>query len=183
MKPFPIVKGHHYFEAQEKGESVIAVTRKHWLSLTSPFVIASLTAIVLLVFSGMVFATGEKIFGDFDNALLAVTEVLILLYIILAAFSTWLIRYLNVIILTNKHLVDVSQKAFFARSISTLALQDIEDVTIDKHGFLQTIFDFGNLKIQTAGELPNFELKSIADPETVQRRIMEAKASRENISN
>lgn len=176
MRAFPIIKGHRYFEAQEQQEEVVLVTRKHWLSLISPFILAFLMAAVLLFFANMALNMGEQILGEFDGAAVGAFEILIILYIILAAFGTWLIRYLNVIIITDKHLVDISQKAYFARSVSTLELQDIEDVSIYKKGFLPTVFDFGNLNIQTAGELPNFELKSVADPETVQRQIMEIKA-------
>lgn len=179
MKSFPIIRGHRYFEAQEQEEEVVLVTRKHWLSLTSPFILAMLVAVILLVFARMALNTGEEIFGEFDGAVTGAFETIVVLYIILGAFGTWLIRYLNVIIITDKHLVDVSQKAYFSRSVSTLALQDIEDVSIEKNGFLPTFFDFGNLKIQTAGELPNFELKSVADPESIQRQIMEIKARAE----
>lgn len=176
MSRLPIIKGHRYFEAQEKEEGVLLITRKHWLALSSPFMIGFVVAVILLLFVALVLDTGEMILGDIDDTLVEAFRSLLLLYIVLAAFSVWLIRYLNVIVVTSKHLVDISQKAFFVRSVSTLALQDIEDVSIDKNGLLPTILDYGNLKIQTAGELPNFELKSIADPETVQREIMEAKA-------
>lgn len=179
MKAFPVMQGHRYFESQEQAESVILLTRKHWLSLASPFLVGVFVIAILLVFSSLALATGERIFGDFGEAAKGAFEVLLTLFIVLASFCTWLIRYLNVIIVTDKHIVDVSQRAFFARSVSTLSLGDIEDVSIDKNGFLPTLFDFGNLKIQTAGELPNFELKAIADPETVQRQIMEAKARAE----
>lgn len=180
MRPLPIIKGHRYFEAQEREEGVLLITRKHWLALTSPFMIGFVTAVILLVFANLMFDSGEKIFGDMDDTLVEAFRSLLILYIVLASFSTWLIRYLNVIVVTSKHLVDISQKAFFVRSVSTLALQDIEDISIDKNGLLPTVLDYGNLKIQTAGELPNFELKSIADPETIQREIMEAKAAVES---
>lgn len=176
MRPLRIVKAHRYFESQEKDEWVIMVTRKHWLALISPFILGALVVVVLIVFSRLVLDTTAGLVGDLDDIAVSAFELLIVMYAVLASFGAWLIRYFNVVVLTNKHIVDVSQKAFFARSVSTLALENIEDVSIDKNGFIGTIFDYGDLKIQTAGELPNFELKSVADPERVQRIIMEAKS-------
>lgn len=179
MKKFPIIQGHRYFESQEQAEEVILLTRKHWLALITPFIYGLFVSVILVVFFDLALKTGEEIFGDFSDGGVEAFKVLLVMFIVLVSFSSWLIRYLNVIIVTNKHLVDVSQRAFFVRSVSTLALQDIEDVSIAKKGLLSTVFDYGNLKIQTAGELPNFELKTVADPETVQRQIMECKAKRE----
>ena len=176
MRPLRIVKTHRYFESQEADEWVIMVTRKHWLALISPFILGAMVAVVLIVFSRLVLSTTEGLIGDLDDIAVSAFELLIIMYVLLSSFGAWLIRYFNVVALTNKHIVDVSQKAFFARSVSTLALENIEDVSIDKNGFVGTIFDYGDLKIQTAGELPNFELKSVADPERVQRIIMEAKS-------
>ena len=175
MRPLRLVKNYHYFESQEEDEKVIMITRKHWLILVLPFVMTTFTAALLVYFFWTAFSKGELMTGKLDDSAKMAFMMLVILYSILVAFGSWLTRYLNVLILTNKHIVDVSQKAFFTRSVSTLELKNIEDVCIDKNGFFATIFDYGNIKIQTAGELPNFELSSIADPEKVQRTIMEAK--------
>lgn len=176
MKPLKIIKNFRYFESQEEGEWAIMITRKHWLALVSPFAWGILAALIFIVFFRLALESGERSFGVFNNDAMSAFEVLVVMYAAFFSFGAWLIRYFNGIILTNKHIIDISQKAFFARSVSTLALGNIEDVNIDKNGFLATIFDYGDLKIQTAGELPNFELKKVADPERVQRLIMDAKA-------
>lgn len=179
MRPLKIFKEHRYFESQEKGEHVILITRKHWLPLISPFLLGLLTTVVLIFFFGEAIDVGDRIFGGIDPAIVSAFNVLLIMYVVLSAFGAWLVRYFNSIILTNKHMVDVSQGAFFARSVSTLALENIEDVSINKTGFLATILDYGNLRIQTAGELPNFEIRQVADPETIQKKIMEAKENLE----
>lgn len=175
MRPLRLVKNYHYFESQEEDEKVIMITRKHWLMLVLPFIVATFSGALLIYFFWTAFSKGELMTGKLDSSAKIAFALLVVLYVLLVAFGSWLTRYLNVLILTNKHIVDVNQKAFFARSVSTLELKNIEDVCIDKNGFFATIFDYGNIKIQTAGELPNFELSGVADPEKVQRTIMEAK--------
>jgi uncharacterized membrane protein YdbT with pleckstrin-like domain len=175
MKPLRIIKDFRYFESQEEGEWVIMITRKHWLALVSPFIWGIFIALILVIFSRLVLDSGERYLAAISDNAASAFEVLIVMYATLVSFGTWLIRYFNGLVLTNRHIIDVSQRAFFARSVSTLALENIEDVNIDKNGFLATIFDYGDLRIQTAGELPNFELKMVADPERVQRLIMNAK--------
>jgi len=175
MRPLKLINNFRYFESQEKDEKVVLITRKHWLMLIYPFILGTFVSFLLIYFVRLSVSSGELTFGTIDPNARVSFELIVVLFVILVAFGSWIVRYLNVLILTNKHIVDVSQKAFFVRTVSTLALSEIEDVVIDKSGILATVLDYGNIKIQTAGELPNFELKSIADPETVQRKIMEEK--------
>jgi len=40
----------------------------------------------------------------------------------------------------------------------------IQDIKAKKAGLLQTFFDYGDIFVQTAGELPNFEIESVPHP-------------------
>lgn len=176
MNPVKLVQGHRYFETQEKSEKVILIVRLHWSVLILPFVYGTLATAVIVGFAYLALQNGFSsasipFAGLIFRAVLSLSFLFGTFYI----FSSWLTRYLNVFILTNEHIVDIKQIAFFSRKISTLALDSIEDVAIQKKGLLPSLFDFGDIMIQTAGELPNFVLKRIADPEGIQRAIMEAK--------
>jgi hypothetical protein len=49
----------------------------------------------------------------------------------------------------------------------------VEDVTFIKKGVLQNFFDFGDIHIQTAGTLPNFDFHAIPDPEGSLKQILD----------
>ncbi len=176
MNPVKLVHGYRYFETQEKTEKVILIVRLHWSVLILPFIFGTIATVAVSGFAYLVLQNGFSSASiPFADLIFRAIFSLTILFGILYIFSSWLTRYLNVFILTNEHIVDIKQIAFFSRKISTLSLDSIEDVTIQKKGILPSLFDFGDVMIQTAGELPNFTLKMIADPEGVQRAIMEAK--------
>jgi uncharacterized membrane protein YdbT with pleckstrin-like domain len=60
--------------------------------------------------------------------------------------------YLSLQIVTNQRIVDIDQKGLFNREVNELPLANIQDVSHKLNGFLGTIFNFGNVIIQTAGE-------------------------------
>jgi methyl-accepting chemotaxis protein len=56
----------------------------------------------------------------------------------------------------------------------------VQDVSADKSGFLRTVFDFGDVIIQTAGENPNFTFEGVPHPEQVVDQIQRSVAGRED---
>lgn len=184
MKNTKLIKGYRYFEAQERGEEVLLIIRRHWLVLASPFLKGFLGTIIMIGFSYLIFDSPLLKNSLYSEMGLKIVVALSVLYGSLYSFSAWLVKYLNVLILTNKHIVDITQNAFFSRKVSSLELDSIEDVATLKKGIFPSLFDYGNLYVQTAGELPNFEIDKIPDPEGAQRAIMEAKENyTKNFSN
>jgi len=176
MRSLKLIRGHRYFEAQERDEEALLVVRMHWFILISPFFWGMLATAAICGFTYIALHNDTKIFDPaYAELIYRAIFSLGLLFGSLVTFGIWLTRYLNLMILTNQHIVDVTQTAYFSRKISTLALDSIEDVAVEKKGFLPNVFDYGNLNIQTAGELPNFNIDRIGDPEGVQKAIMEAK--------
>lgn len=176
MKPYLHRK---YFESQEEDEVVIFTLRKHPLILSVPLIFTFCLFLLSAVLYFLMKNSALELFNINLEAFFAVALSIAMLYLILIGFISWLIRYLNIIILTNKHLVEIEQSSIFNRKISILALDHIEDVTSETKGFIRTIFDFGNIHIQTAGEVKNFELRNYKDPEGIEKKIMEAKEEHE----
>jgi hypothetical protein len=177
MKSIDILPDYKYFDSQEADEKIEFIIRKHWTQLIVPFIIGAiiliLTVIIAIIINGFeninLTGTGETIFSCVIS--------IIILYTSLYVFMSWLIRYLNIVILTGEHLVEIQQLAVFSRKVSELDLDCIEDATSSQKGFIPTIFHFGDVLIQTAGELPNFNLNGLSDPNGVQQKIMEVKES------
>jgi hypothetical protein len=59
--------------------------------------------------------------------------------------------YLSLQIVTNKRVIDIDQKGLFDREINSMPVSNIEDVTFKMSGFAGTVFNYGNVIIQTAG--------------------------------
>ena len=51
--------------------------------------------------------------------------------------------------------------------MSSADLVDVEDMNVVREGILPTMFNFGDVRCQTAGEVPNFVLAGIPRPTEV----------------
>jgi len=87
-------------------------------------------------------------------------------------FVVFIDYYLDVWIVTNERIVNVEQKGLFRREISELRFGIGLDLTTDSGGIAKTIFDFGDLYVQTAGKRERFLFKSIPHPERVRDIIL-----------
>ena len=86
--------------------------------------------------------------------------------------------YLDVYVITDKRIVSITQNGFFKRSISELDIRQIQDVNADVQGFFPTLLHYGNVRIQTAAELPNFIFESIPHPYETSKKIVDLHQAR-----
>lgn len=162
-----------YFSSKQDDEDVILVIRKHWMELLPSLVMAGF--IYLVSFGALILLPvllPDTMTGLSYNFFIIILS-LILLYNTGYLFSAWLIHYLNVGIITTEHVVEIVQQSLFSRKISELGLDRIQDVSASQHGLTATMFDFGVIDIQTAGELPNFLFENVPHPNETAQRIME----------
>ena len=81
--------------------------------------------------------------------------------------------YLDVYIVTDRRIVDIRQNGFFKREISELYLREVQDVNAKVIGFFPTVLHFGEVVIQTAGEIDNFLFNSVPHPYQISKTIMD----------
>jgi hypothetical protein len=79
---------------------------------------------------------------------------------------------LDVWIVTDKRIVNIEQIALFQRSVSELEHSKIQDITSEIHGILPTLFRYGYIYIQTAGETQRFVFKQVPNPVKTRNIIM-----------
>jgi uncharacterized membrane protein YdbT with pleckstrin-like domain len=101
------------------------------------------------------------------TAVLGIVGLLLLL-------ATYVYRQ-NKLIISDQNVTQVSQRGIFSRQVSELSLLNVEDVTSDQNGFLPTIFNYGVLRIETAGEQNNFHFTYCPRPNYYGKMILEAR--------
>lgn len=86
-------------------------------------------------------------------------------------FTAFIDYYLDFWIVTNDRIINVEQR-LFARTVSELELYKIQDVTGESRGFLQTMFNYGNVYVQTAGATERFTFEEVPNPREVASKII-----------
>jgi len=95
---------------------------------------------------------------------------------ILENFLDW---FFNVCIVTDERVFDVDFINLIYREISEANIDHIQDVTVMMGGVIRTIFDYGDVYIQTAGEVPRIEYQSIPHPDKVAKILRELRVEEE----
>jgi uncharacterized membrane protein YdbT with pleckstrin-like domain len=79
----------------------------------------------------------------------------------LESFLSW---YFNLYLITDERLVDVDFYSLIYKKISETKLDRIQDVSYSQGGIIQALFNYGDVVVQTAGEIPEFELLAVPQP-------------------
>jgi len=161
----------------EQSEKIIYTARRHW------FVILGRVLGILLLFIAPVivyifittygFPMPRLISGSLvflSAALLSIWTLV--LWILL--FVIWTNYFLDVLIITNRKVIDIEQRGLFSREVSSFPLERIQDITIDIDGVIPTFLNFGDVHVQTAGAggSREFILRGAMHPASVKERIL-----------
>ncbi len=157
-------------------EHVILEVRKHWFVFAAHaagLLFAGLFPFLVLAMLRM-WLPGVLDFSVPGNgaalSLFVYTIWILILWILF--FIEWTKYYLDVWYVTEKRIIAVDQRRIFSREVSNLRFDKIQDITIEVHGFLQTMLKFGNIQVQTASEnSTDFYLASVRHPEHVRKVI------------
>lgn len=93
----------------------------------------------------------------------------------LACFLNW---YFNILLISNKKIVDMDFHGITYKNISETMIDNIEDVTSNISGPVGTIFNIGNVYIQTAAEKREFEFSDVSDPSSIRDIISDLVANK-----
>lgn len=165
----------------EPGETITRAVRKHWLVFVGELLPYAVIALLpLIIFPAVTyFVAHAPQFAD-THADLTLwngwVRLILGLWLLLAwmgGFNAFTRYYLDQWVITTTRIVDIHQFGFFRREVSSFLLNHVQDVTTDVDGIFPTVFGFGTLRVETAGdESRHFVMRGIRDPEGLRDLIM-----------
>lgn len=160
-----------------KNEKIVFLIRHHWFIVFKIIIFYLFLALIPVLgyylINRFVPEFLDQLSQDLPNLILILSLSAYYLLIILFFFYSWLDYYLDIWIITNKRVIDIEQKGFFSRVVAEHKLSRIQDVSSEVHGFFPTIFHYGEVKIQTAGEEQLFIFEEVPHPSELSRKIHE----------
>lgn len=141
------------------------IWRKHWWILLREMISPLLTVVILFV----LWLAGSLVLGFgrwFD----------VLFGIALATTFVWLIwRAIDwrndLYIITDDRVIDIEKVPFIREHRREARLDKIQDVRYLREGFIAIRLDFGNVRLETAGEIGEFTFDDVPHPRQVQEQI------------
>ncbi|OGH12118.1 MAG: hypothetical protein A2857_01030 [Candidatus Levybacteria bacterium RIFCSPHIGHO2_01_FULL_36_15] len=155
------------FENQEEDEIIILLVRRDFVTnfiwIAETILLALLPILILPVLRiGFPFLN----LSPLTQIYFTIFYYLIVFEFIIINFAIW---YFNVSLVTNKRVVDVDVTGILFRMVSETKLELIQDVSYTQVGVIRSIFNYGDVFIQTAAEIANFEFHAAPEPEKIMR--------------
>lgn len=159
----------------EPGESVLTVVHRSVIGLVGIYLVAFLAvgaimALVITTAPGTFKTSSANISGSL-TAIFILSAVLLVLILFTA---TYIYRQSRLLV-TDRSLIQIMQKTLFIRKVSRLSMSNVEDVSEEQRGILASIFNYGTLVVQTAGEMENFIFTLCPGPTRLADKIIDAR--------
>ncbi|MBU1088981.1 hypothetical protein KKA02_03860 [Patescibacteria group bacterium] len=161
------------FDDRDGEEEIILVLRRHWFTNLNWI----LVFVLMLIFPSFLdFVPLLESFPSRYNLLFVIFWYLISFAVAFEKFLSW---YFNVFIVTEERVVDIDFNNLLNKEISDAKISMIQDVTYTVTGVSQTIFNYGDVFIQTAAEIPVIEISQIPNPNTVAKILQQMRLEEE----
>lgn len=157
------------FNGQDDKEHIVLMVRKH----PAVFIPQMLLVIFLLITPSIFSNILDEIAGKGNFALMLGITVFCLLLAVTVLVDTYFKWFYTVNIITDERIVDVDFINILYHKYSEAQLERIEDVTHRPVGILSSIFDYGNVYVQTAGSKPEFLFDSVPRARDVQDTLLD----------
>ncbi len=163
-------------QAMQPGETVICQIKRHAIGIFGIYFMAGL---MLLVVAVIAFGVAPHFITGVSHA--KVVEVGGLVFLVLAVLSfifvliSSRVYWGNSWVLTSDSLTQITQTSLFDRQSSQLSLGNLEDVTAEQNGILTHMFNYGVLRVETAGERSKFVFTYCPKPNDYAQQILNAR--------
>jgi membrane protein YdbS with pleckstrin-like domain len=165
LSSFSFYPGDIDFESRSNDEKVVLFLRQHFIvNVKWIFVAIVLFFVPSIANMFNVFSSLPSGFG----LVISMAWYLITMAYALENFLNW---YFNVYIVTNERVVDVDFNNLIYKRVSDATLSNIQDVTYNMGGVIRTFLNYGDVFIQTASEVSEFDFLAVPEPDKVVRII------------
>ena len=149
-----------------EAEYVISAVERHPIGLVAPVLTTGF--LVALIASFLFnFAPIMEAFGIFSpppfSAIFLFGILLILLVLIGGYIAIWIYTS-NRFFLTNESVIQEIQTSLFTKHEQTVSLVNIEDASFEQRGILQTLLDYGSIRLSTEGDETTYRFSYVSNP-------------------
>ncbi len=156
-----------HFDTQDQEETVILLLRRHWVTnipwmfLSFVFIFAP---VVLSSFPLLSFLPGNY------QVMAVIMWYLLAMMFVFEHVLSW---YFNIYIVTNLHITDITMSSLLSKTSTEAHLEDIQSVKTKVTGVFGSLFNFGDVIIETAAEHQSILFSSVPNPDFVAERIQD----------
>ena len=170
----PKAPGVHPMVVLQPGEQIVANVKRHPFGIIQLYIAALLGIGVAAVVAFLLVPSFLNQYGNGSGmSLVVVGLVLIVALLVLILGVATSVYWQNEWVITTDSITQIVQSSLFNRQVSQLSMENLEDVTVNQDGIIPHMFNFGTLKVETAGERSKFIFPYCPNPNEYARQILE----------
>ena len=160
------------------GEYVISAVKRHPIGLISIWAVVAVAVLVIFIGFPMLLHSGTFLGerGLPANAVISGGIVLLLAAVlfVLGGVIATVVYQANRFYLTNESVIQHIQTSLFSKKDQTISLANIEDASYRQRGILQTLLNYGAIRLSTEGEETTYRFNFVANPKKEVDRLNNA---------
>lgn len=176
QSPAPEHFEHHPLSVMQPGERIICEIKRHPVGILGLYIASGAAMIITAVIA---FILAPHFLTSYTHKQVFGFAAIIFLAIALAVFVfTFISNYVywgNSWVLTSDSITQVTQTSLFNKQSSQLSLGNLEDVTAEQNGILSHMFNFGVLRVETAGNKSKFVFPFCPNPNHYAQQVLTAR--------
>ncbi len=147
-----------------EGEYVILDIKRHPMGMIIPIALTSLSLFAILAFAAIYPSLMDSGIPMIDQSTMFGIVMMIALIVVLGGAIVLWIYVQNQFFMTNESVIQEIQESLVSRREQTVSLGSIEDASFRRSGIVQTLFDFGTIRLSTEGEETTYIFRYVANP-------------------
>lgn len=164
---------HNPLKVMQEGERVLCEIKRHPAGLWGLYASSALVSLLAIVGAALV----PTLIPDASQQAREVAAFGVLILMAIVGLYTYIARTVyqgNRWVVTSDSITQITQVSLFNKKSSQLNLANLEDVSADQTGIVQSALGFGTLKVETAGERSKFVFPFCPKPDEYARTIIDA---------
>ncbi len=147
-----------------EGEYVILDIKRHPMGMIIPIALTGLSLFAILAFAAIYPSLVNSDIPMIDASTMFGIILLVALVVVLGgAIALW-VYVQNQFFMTNESVIQEIQESLVSRHEQTVSLGSIEDASFRKSGIMQTLFDYGTIRLSTEGEETTYIFHYVVNP-------------------
>ncbi|HEV7454285.1 MAG TPA: PH domain-containing protein [Candidatus Saccharimonadales bacterium] len=152
------------------GEYIISAVNRHPIGILRAWIIALVLVVAFMGMYVMFFLgqSGQDILSGTDSSVIKSAGAIGLgILTLLAAGGAMIATYVyngNKFYLTNESVIQEIQTSLFGKREQTVSLANIEDASYGQNGILQSLLNYGTIRLSTEGDETTYRFSYVSNP-------------------
>lgn len=146
-------------------EFIVAYMPRHVIGMLGPLILTTIcVALVLSLLFNFPYIAELLGVSTGAYAILMLAGVMLVVLFLIGGYAALWVYLNNRFFLTNESVIQEIQTGLFSRKEQTVSLANIEDASYSQTGPIQTIFNYGSIRLSTEGDETTYRFSYVANP-------------------